>query len=523
VSPPREVELKLEVPVHCLGRLTRSSLLKGAGIAARKPASLVSVYFDTDKLKLRHKGLSLRVRRIGRRLVQTVKQESGAKAGPFIRNEWEHDVRARQPDLDAARHTALGPLLNKKLRRDLKPVFATRVRRKVFRIRSGDSEVELSIDKGKVQAGQKSSPLCELELELKQGQVADLFRLAKTLAADVPVQLAVQTKADRGYALLSAEKPGAVKAVPVAVAPDAKVQSAFQTIAKACLHQVVANGPLTLEGDAEGVHQMRVGLRRLRAAISLFGDMLRDPQTAALKDEFKWLTGELAPARELDVFVKRVVKPVADRKPNGPGVAVLSRELRQRRVRAFAQARAAVESPRFRALVLDTAAWIETGDWTRNPDDIACTLRERPIVAAAADQLRSRRKKIVKRGKRLETLNPRRRHKLRIHAKKLRYAAEFFVGAFPRKKSMRRQKEFVELLEKLQDALGDLNDIAVHAELSEQVVNGDNRGGKRRGGRISKAFAAGRLSGREEARIAPLLKEAVKACEAFADAKPFWT
>src|SRR5262245_26603537 len=277
MSPPREIEFRLDVPIHSLPRLNRSSLLKGAGRSTGKPASVVSVYFDTDKLKLRHKGLSLRVRRIGRRLVQTVKQENGNGAALFARDEWEKDIRTRQPDLDAARDTAIGPLLNKKLREGLKPVFETSVRRRVFQIQRGASEIEVSIDKGRVEAGRQSSPLCEVELELKHGKAADLFTLAKALANEVPMQLAVKSKADRGYALLTAEKPAAARAAPIAVAPDADMQSAFQTIAAACMHQLVANQPVMLDGDSEGLHQMRVAVRRLRAAISLFSDMLPDP------------------------------------------------------------------------------------------------------------------------------------------------------------------------------------------------------------------------------------------------------
>jgi triphosphatase len=121
MSPPREVELKLEVPANGIERLSRSSLLKGAATASRKPVILASVYFDTDKLKLRKKGLSLRVRRIGRRHVQTIKQESGESAAWFERNEWEQDVSGELPDLDAVRNTGLEPLLSKKLRRGLKP------------------------------------------------------------------------------------------------------------------------------------------------------------------------------------------------------------------------------------------------------------------------------------------------------------------------------------------------------------------------------------------------------------------
>jgi triphosphatase len=239
MPPSREIELKLDVPARYLPRLTASPLLKGSTISAHEPADLVSVYFDTDKLELHQRGLSLRVRRIGRRLVQTVKQENNGNAALFDRAEWEHDVLAKQPDLDAGRDTTLATLLNKKLRRGLKPVFETRVRRKVFQIQSSESEIELSIDKGKVEAGGKSSPLCEVELELKQGQAADLFKLAKMLAHEVPLQLAVKSKADRGYALLTAEKATPVKAVPVAFVAESDVQCAFQIIARACLHQLV--------------------------------------------------------------------------------------------------------------------------------------------------------------------------------------------------------------------------------------------------------------------------------------------
>jgi triphosphatase len=106
MPPAREVELKLDVPTRSLYRLARSSLLQAARKKSSKPATLVSVYFDTDKLKLRDKGLSLRVRRIGRRHIQTIKQENGDSGALFTRNEWEHPIGGRQPDLDVARDAA---------------------------------------------------------------------------------------------------------------------------------------------------------------------------------------------------------------------------------------------------------------------------------------------------------------------------------------------------------------------------------------------------------------------------------
>src|SRR5215471_15594091 len=104
MSPARELELKLEVPIHSLHRLSRSSLLQAARKQSSKPATLVSVYFDTDKLNLRNKGLSVRVRRVGRRHVQTIKQETGESAVLFARNEWEHQIGGSQPELDVAKN-----------------------------------------------------------------------------------------------------------------------------------------------------------------------------------------------------------------------------------------------------------------------------------------------------------------------------------------------------------------------------------------------------------------------------------
>src|SRR5262249_44196038 len=135
------------------------------------------------------------------------------------------------------------------------------------------------------------------------------------------------------------------------------------------------------------------------------------------------------------------------------------------------RARTAVESLRFRALALDTAAWIETGDWTRNPNDAGGMLRRRRCAAEAAEQLGRQWKKTLKSGKHRDRLDPQHRHKLRIQGKKLRYAAEFFAPAFPRKSAIRRRKDFVASLQQLQDALGELNDIAVNEKLLEHLAH----------------------------------------------------
>lgn len=519
MAPRREIELKLEVPGNSVARLNRSALLKRAKATSYKPITVVSVYFDTKEMKLHRNGLSLRVRRLGRRYIQTIKQASGASAGLFVRSEWECDISGPRPDLNVANGAALKHLLSRNA--PLRPMFFTRVKRKVYSIHKGNSEVDLVVDRGKILSGRRWCAFCEVELELKRGKIDDLFKLAHALAKEVPIQFAFKSKADRGYALIGAKKSVTVEKGPVALTPKFSQEAAFQTIAQACLRQLVANVSTMKISDVEFLHQMRIALRRMRTAIWLFSDMLRGPKTKALKTEFKWLSGELAPARELDVFIARALNPAAGSKPNGPEVAVPSKGLRKKYERAFSRAQTAVRSARFRSLVLDTAAWIETDEWTLNNRELSRSLRERPIVAAVAKKLRRYGREIIKKGARLDKLDPERRHNLRIRVKKLRYASEFFAGAFPGKTASRHHDEFVAALKKLQNALGDLNDIAVQEKLSELIIDAQGAADKR-GSRTKSPLGASRVSGHEKAHIELLLKDAQRAYRLFAKAQSLW-
>ena len=321
--------------------------------------------------------------------------------------------------------------MNGKLRRQLKPMFETRVHRTVYPIAKRGHIIELAIDQGKIDTGVSSLPLCELELELKRGNEKDLFSLARELVHLLPAQLALKSKSERGYEFVDRKLGAPVKAVPVDLTVCASARDGFKMIGGACLKQVIENELAIIKGDSEGVHQMRVGLRRLRAAMSLFSALLPDPQTSAIKTELKWLTGELAPAREIEVLMNRVVKPLkkkGDARRNG--VPALLQELAQKRKAALERVQNAIASARFRALILEVAAWLETGHWMSPEDDLVRSRGQVPIQVFAADQLRRRWRKVRKKGKALAQLDAPNRNKLRIQVKKLRYAAEFFGDLF---------------------------------------------------------------------------------------------
>ncbi len=507
--PHKEIELKLEIAPANLRDLKKIPLLRS--VKPSKGGTQVSVYFDTNGQKLRKKGLMLRVRREGRHHTQTIK--ATAHNGGFERDEWEADIGGNEPDLNEATGTALEPLLTKKLRRRLKPVFETRVRRTVYPL--VDNAIALTVDQGMIDTGTRSQSLCEIELELKRGNAADLFDVAHKLTQALPARLAVKSKSERGYQILDGEHELPVKAASIDLHAGTNARAAFKTIGRACLKQVINNEPALLKGDPEGVHQMRVGLRRLRAAMSLFKVLLRDSQTAAVKNELKWLGGELGPARELEVLVNRVVAPMKGRR-RWRGMPSLSHEFAERRDAALSGAQAAVQSARFRGLTLDVAAWLEHGLWTKPQDDLVRDRGDEPIETFAFEQLARRWRKVRRKGNVLARLDARSRHKLRIQTKKLRYAAEFFAALFTTKRAQKRRRQFLSALEGLQDGLGDLNDIAVHEKRIASMGVGRRRANPHR------VFAAGLLTGREDARMDAAMTAATQAYADLAKVKPFW-
>ena len=513
MTTAKELEVKLEIAPASLTRLKKIPFVRALRTRPRRTTE-VSVYFDTRKHKLRKNGLLLRVRRIGGQYIQTIK--ANGSSGPFERDEWEAEITGEQPDLGLADGTALGPLVSDRLRRQLRPLFETRVKRTVYPLTNGPRAIALTIDHGSIDSRDHSAPLCEIELELKRGDLAGVFDVAREISHALPAHLAFNSKAERGYALVEGEESAPLKAASLDLAAGTSTREAFKTIGHACLRQVVGNEPALANGQPEGVHQMRVGVRRLRAVMSLFGDILQDEQSAAIRTELKWLLGQLAPARELEVLMRRVVTPVKTRSARWDGIPPLSRELSKKHQSALARALNAVASVRFRALTLETAAWLEIGQWTNPEDDLVRDRGDVPVETFAAEQLQRRWRKVRKRGKTLAELDPRSRHRLRIQVKKLRYATEFFCNLIADTRAPKRRKKFLPALEHLQDALGDLNDIAVHEDLIAAI------GVERRRSSPKRAFAAGLLTGREDARLDAAMAAAVEAHAKLAKAKPFW-
>ena len=509
----KEIELKLEIEPASLPLLKEiPSIYELKNLPTH--AKEVSVYYDTDEHTLRKRGLSLRVRRIGTQYIQTIK--TIGNSGSFERDEWESEIEGGRPDLSLASGTPLKTLKDK-LGRQLKPLFETRVHRTVYPLANDACAIEFTIDRGRIDTGASSAPICELELELKRGTEAELFDIPREVIHRVPAQLAFKSKSERGYELIEGKQDLPVKASPIDLDAGLSTRDAFGILGRACLQQVVDNEPAVASGHPERVHQMRVGVRRLRAAMSLFSDLLSDPQTTAIQGELKWLTRSLTQARELEVLMGRVVAPIKKmRDPLWKGVPSSAQELAERHKTARDRAHDAVTSAHFRA----HSFW----KWQHGlRPGIGPSPRTISFAAVATYQFAfSLLTNWSGAGARSGNRERRWRNSTRRTAtscglvQKLRYAAEFFGSLFSGKRVSKRQKKFVAALAHFQDGLGELNDIVVDEHIIAATRSRHERSN------VKRAFAAGLLTGREAAGIEPAMATATAGYAELVKVKPFW-
>ena len=441
MAAPSELEIKLLIPAAAAGTVAAHPLLRGA--AAPKLQRQVTTYFDTPGWDLAHMGASLRIRRRGKARVQTLKLRDAAGQA-FERGEWEWPVTADAPDRALLATTPLAALLA--TMPAFAPVFATTIERRLHLLERDGSVIEVALDAGQVQAGDAVEPILELELELKSGPAAPLFGLAAALQAALPLTLGAESKAERGWRLSTGRPRGVTKPGPVVLPPGASAAEAFRRIIGAGLAGLLANLPAAAE--VEGVHQLRVGIRRLRAALALFAPLLDPEPTGRFTTELRRLGQVLGAARDWDVFCTETLAAV----PGAAGLRPAAEAARAAAHRALAEALA---GPALSAMVLGLAAWAEAAPV---PDS---------RLAAALPRLEHRlARKTRRRGRRIRHRPPEDLHALRKAVKKLRYGVEALAPLHKRKQA----SGFLAGCAALQAELGLLNDAGMAAVLAGRLA-----------------------------------------------------
>lgn len=460
-----EIELKLAFPEREQRRFMRQALLRYA--VARQTAQLLNVYYDTADLDLRRRGIALRLRRQGRTWLQTVKCEGQSAGGLSTRPEWEMPY-AGFFDFSGISSAPVRKWLDRPhVRSRLSPVFETTFRRMSWRFEPAPGNLLLlTLDRGWIAAAGRHETISEVEVELGSGNIAHLFELAESLARDFTLVPALRSKAERGYRLFAAVPETPTKAQEVPLAANILPTAAFQRIAISCLEQVQANhtGAL-LQEDPEFIHQIRVGMRRLKAAVRLFHTELPVDFGAQLLTPLHSLMAPLGLARDCDVLLGEITAPVIKAMRGEPRLSTLAEQIGEKRHAAVAAAVAALNSPEYGQRMLHAIRvlhGIHLQEGTATP------------VASLADfasaRLKQLHRRVLRRAAASSRDDPVSLHALRIAIKRLRYAVEFLGPLMPRRGPRNKP---LRLLSSLQDTLGQLNDLANAGTLLMETAGDD--------------------------------------------------
>jgi triphosphatase len=464
-----EVEVKLTAPWSVLEATFRE-------LAAARPAGpavrLESVYFDTPDRRLEQRGLTLRVRSRNGSFTQTVKADAKALTRPEI----ETALVDGEPDLSVLRRDPLRAAVGSLFPEEISPCFMTAVERRIVVLARGAGlgragPVAVALDRGELRVpGRAPEPIAELEIEGRGGDRQAVLATAGDLVRKGAARLVVRSKAARGHDLAAERPPRGTKAAKARLERAMPLGQALSPVFAGCLAQWWANHDAAFDGrDPEGVHQLRVAIRRLRSALTLFGGYLAPARLAWLKAEARAVMADLGPARDLDVLTDELLPAVAAARPNDAALGAVRAAAADARALAYERVRAQLSSERYTLFLLELAAWIDRRGWLAEADHAGLAALDNPI-GPVADALLAKRAKVVrKRGRHFRRLEAPARHEVRLALKKLRYALDFTRSLYPEA----CVKPYLKRLARLQDAFGHSNDLAQAEALLDRLVVGE--------------------------------------------------
>jgi len=256
-----------------------------------------------------------------------------------------------------------------------------------------------------------------------------------------------------------------VKSSPLRLTADATSEEAFVAIINACLNHAEANRPAVLDGQIEGVHQMRVAFRRLRSGLKMFRTLVPRAASAALVENLRWLNGFLGPARDWDVFLAEGLPPIIAHFPHKRSLRLFQAKAEALRQAHHRTLREALHEPRYPQLTQTIAEWLARRAWRQTASDKRLKRLDRPVLEHATPLLDHNARRVTKQGKKFAKLSGDERHALRIRIKGLRYALDFFANLYPEAPV----KIYLQALAALQDGLGVMNDITVARRLLDEA------------------------------------------------------
>ncbi|MEJ0070164.1 MAG: CHAD domain-containing protein [Pseudomonadota bacterium] len=419
------LSLVLNIAPDDMARLKKHPLIRGLTTGRPVTRRTRTVYYDTADFALRQRRLSVHVN-------QASKAPGGA-AEPTPPSDTPLDL---DQVADPALRGALSELPSDS---PLQAMFDSTIERTTRLLRpSDDSRIRFELEVGTLRGAAGELVISRVDLGLESGSPRRLFDFVRELQRSLPMRLSTQTDAERGYSLVAGVVPRALRAATIEIDPEMTIDAALERVIRACLDHLVGNETAVLEARLpEGVHQMRVAMRRLRSALSLFRKLLPEAQDRWIRDETRWLAGVLGDARDWDVFLSETLAPALAAFPDHPGFERLRGLAEAERVEAYDRVLVALRAERYAVLLVELRAWLEASGWREQRVSEHSADLFAPIGTVAGRLIEARRRKALKRGGDLSELSPPARHEARKEVKKLRYAFEFFHDLYAGKKVKR--------------------------------------------------------------------------------------
>jgi len=467
VSMSNEIELKGVFNLEQLEQIRGLPVIKALGVGKVFSRVLTTSYFDTPDHALHKHGYSLRVRKAGKTYTQCLKLQSEPLGGIIGRTEWEAEIPDQIPQIDLLENKKIRAKIKRLAADNLLAVFQSVVRRQSRKLKFDDgTTVSIDIDVGEVTGGDAVQPICEFELELLSGSAAHIFELAATINQTVPFRISTVSKAARGYSLLSGAGPRAQKWQKFRLPKNCTAKRAFACNLQQAISHLQANEAAALQNDVEGIHQLRVALRRLRAGLEIFRSNIAEAKYEWIVREAKWLRDELSGARSWDVFIDEFVTPVAKGSSVTIGFELLLSSADKERVPHRERARSAVNSVRYTEFILGLSTWLFDDNRRETIALPEATDLLAPVMKFCTKQLEKQNRIVRAKCRKLEQMSDQERHKMRLAVKKLRYTIDFCANIYPKKKVSNFQKR----LNPVQAGLGYLNDVLAAELLVQKLI-----------------------------------------------------
>jgi inorganic triphosphatase YgiF len=503
-----EIELKFAVSPQRQRNIEK--LLRKLARTVSEPARRheITHYFDFADLALFHEGYSLRIRQSDSSYVQTLKSLSGAGGAALTRFEREWTLMRNRMDVTRLAGTPVSQLMAASRDVPIRQIFTTDINRVTHTLALDDNAiVELAVDNGHVRSGENAQPVHEIELELKAGPAAALYRFASALHEACPLAISGDSKAMRGYRLAAGGKFEARKAEELELPQDVTVADGFRRILGSGIGQLVANLPFCSSDDPEPLHQARVAVRRIRSALTLFDPYLEPEAAGRFEATLKRFGRILGEARDRDVFIEELAGKKDEDLQNGPWLDMVLPPIEAERRAAYRGVQTLIKSPEPTGFILALAGWAESSLWLRSDAEFG-HLPGLPLTAIAPEMLDRLATKASKRGRRLKERSLTELHALRKTMKKLRYCAEYCEALYKHK----RVKNYQERTKDLLEVLGALNDTVGAEALLDTLYTKD----------ATLTPGIGLISRASTANQEEALKRLPKAWKAFEAETPFW-